>query len=117
MSRAAVLLYVVYANWKRIVGTDRIATFFEDNLRHASLLEGMRDLTENNAMTGVAIETTVGRRMDVNALIEEEASRGDGSLAVVVSGPPGMADEVRLAVVRVAARACEVEFIEESYSW
>jgi hypothetical protein len=86
-------------------------------VRHASLLEGMRDLTENNAMTGVAIETTVGRRMDVNALIEEEASRGDGSLAVVVSGPPGMADEVRLAVVRVAARACEVEFIEESYSW
>ena len=86
-------------------------------MRHASLLEGMRDLTENNAMAGVAIETTVGRRMDVNALVEEEASRTDGSLAVVVSGPPGMADEVRLAVARVAARGCEVEFIEESYSW
>jgi hypothetical protein len=86
-------------------------------MRHASLFEGMRDLTENNAMTGVAIETTVGRRMDVNALVEEEASRTDGSLAVVVSGPPGMADEVRLAVARVAARGCEVDFIEESYSW
>ena len=68
-------------------------------------------------MTGVAIEITVGRRMDVNALIEEEASHTDGSLAVVVSGPPGMADEVRLAVTRVTARGCEVEFIEESYSW
>jgi hypothetical protein len=77
----------------------------------------MRDLTENNAMTGVAIDTTVGRRMDVNALVEEAAARGDGSLAVVVSGPPGMADEVRMAVARVAARGCEIEFIEESYSW
>ena len=77
----------------------------------------MRDLTEGHALTGVAIETTVGRRMDVNALIEEEASRTDGSLAVVVSGPPGMADEVRLAVVRVAARGCKIEFVEESYSW
>lgn len=68
-------------------------------------------------MTGIAIETSVGRRIDVNALIEEEAARNDGSLAVVVSGPPGMADEVRLAVARVAARGCEIEFIEESYSW
>ena len=68
-------------------------------------------------MTGVIIETTVGRRMDVNALVEEEAARNDGSLAVVVSGPPGMADEVRLAVAKVAARGCEIEFVEESYSW
>ena len=52
----------------------------------------MRDQTENNAMTGVATETTVGRRMDVDALIEVEASRTDGSLAVEFSGPPGMAN-------------------------
>jgi hypothetical protein len=41
----------------------------------------------------------------------------EGSLAVVVSGPPGMADEVRLAVARVAGRGRVVEFVEESYSW
>ena len=39
VSRAAVLLYVVYANWEGVIRTDRITTFFEDNLRHASLLE------------------------------------------------------------------------------
>ena len=86
-------------------------------VRHASLIEGMRDLLEDNAMAGVAVETTVGRRMDVSALVEEEAARAEGSLAVVVSGPPGMADEVRLAVAGVAKRGCEVEFVEESYSW
>jgi len=68
-------------------------------------------------MAGVAVETTVGRRMDVAALVEEEAASAEGSLAVVVSGPPGMADEVRLAVAGVAKRGCEVEFVEESYSW
>jgi hypothetical protein len=69
-------------------------------------------------MTGVTIKTTVGRRMDVRALVEEEAASTSthGSLAVVVSGPPGMADEVRMAVAAVAGR-CEIEFVEESYSW
>jgi NAD(P)H-flavin reductase len=86
-------------------------------VRQASLIEGLRDLTESNAMAGVTIETTVGRRMDVRALVEQEAACTDGSLAVVVSGPPGMADEVRTAVAAVAGRSCEVEFVEESYSW
>lgn len=86
-------------------------------VRHASLLGGLRDLTESNAMAGVFVETAVGRRINVQALVEEEVARADGSLAVVVSGPAGMADEVRLAVARVAARGCEIEFVEESYSW
>ena len=86
-------------------------------VRHASLLGGLQDLMESNAMAGVTVETTVGRRMDVRALVEEEAARTDGSLAVVVSGPPGMADEVRLAVAGVAARGGQVDFVEESYSW
>jgi hypothetical protein len=87
--------------------------------RHSSLINGLRDLTESNAMAGVTIETTVGRRMDVKALVEQEAvsTSTHGSLAVVVSGPPGMADEVRMAVAAVAGRTCEVEFVEESYSW
>jgi hypothetical protein len=52
-------------------------------------------------------------------LVEEEAASTSthGSLAVVVSGPPGMADEVRMAVAAVAGRGCEIEFVEESYSW
>lgn len=86
-------------------------------VRHESLVQGMRDLAESNAMAGVVIDTTVGRRMDVRALIEAEAARKEGSLAVVVSGPGGMADEVRMAVVEVAKRGVEVVFVEESYTW
>ena len=67
-------------------------------------------------MAGVEVLTKVGERLDLGALIEE-ASAVEGSLAVVVSGPAGMADEVRLAVASVAARGRAVEFVEESYSW
>lgn len=67
-------------------------------------------------MGGVDVRTKVGGRLDLRELIEEAAAR-EGSLAVVVSGPPGMADEVRLAVAMVAARGVVVEFVEESYSW
>lgn len=75
-------------------------------------------------MSGVEVRTRVGERLDVGGLVEEvaaaAAAKGEGegsSLAVVVSGPPGMADEVRLAVARVAGRGVVVEFVEESYSW
>lgn len=80
-------------------------------------MNGLRDLVvESHAMAGVEVSTVVGRRMDIKKVVEEEVS-GQGGLAVVVSGPPGMADEVRLAVAEVAARGCEVVFVEESYSW
>ena len=89
-------------------------------VRNASLLAGLRDLTDGPGMAGVQVRTSVGARLDVRALVEEEAGRvGEGSLAVVVSGPPGMADEVRAAVVRVVRRGggAVVAFWEESYSW
>lgn len=78
----------------------------------------MRDLVvESHAMAGVHVRTFVGRRMDLKRVVEEEVQGKAGGLAVVVSGPPGMADEVRLAVAGVAARGAEVVFVEESYSW
>lgn len=85
-------------------------------VRNASLLGGLRDLVEGDAMAGVEVLTRVGERFDLGGLVEE-ASAVEGSLAVVVSGPPGMADEVRLAVTKVAGRGREVVFVEESYSW
>lgn len=86
-------------------------------MRNESLMNGLRDLVvESHAMAGVEVSTVVGRRMDIRKVVEEEVS-GLGGLAVVVSGPPGMADEVRLAVAEVARRRCEVVFVEESYSW
>lgn len=68
-------------------------------------------------MAGVEVRTKVGERLDIAGLIEEAAGMDGGGLAVVVSGPPGMADQVRLAVARVAATGRVVEFVEESYSW
>jgi len=89
-------------------------------VRRESLLGGLRDVLEGDAMVGVEVRTSVGERLDVGGLVEEIAAatgaEGD-SLAVVISGPAGMADEVRLAVARVAARGVVVEFVEESYSW
>lgn len=86
-------------------------------VRHESLLGGLRDLVESDAMAGVEVRTKVGERLDIAGLIEEAAGMDGGGLAVVVSGPPGMADQVRLAVARVAATGRVVEFVEESYSW
>ena len=73
-------------------------------------------MVEGDVMAGVEVLTRVGERFDLGGLVEE-ASAVEGSLAVVVSGPPGMADEVRLAVTKVAGRGREVVFVEESYSW
>ena len=73
-------------------------------------------MVEGDAMAGVEVLTRVGERFDLGGLVEE-ASAVEGSLAVVVSGPPGMADEVRFAVTKVAGRGREVVFVEESYSW
>jgi hypothetical protein len=49
--------------------------------------------------------------MDVQALVEEEAARNDGSLAVVVSGPPGMADEVQLDVMTTGSNQRDCLFL------
>lgn len=87
------------------------------SVRHESLFSGVRDLMESNAMAGVDVVMTVGQRMDIRSLIEAEAAHEGGSLAVVVSGPPGMADEARMAVTAVATRGVEITFVEESYSW
>jgi hypothetical protein len=90
-------------------------------VRHDSLLGGLRDLVEGDAMVGVEVMTKVGGRFDLEGLVEESSAAAEmngGSLVVVVSGPAGMADEVRLAVARVAARGrVVVEFVEESYTW
>lgn len=78
-------------------------------------------MVEGDAMVGVEVMTKVGGRFDLEGLVEESSAAAEmngGSLVVVVSGPAGMADEVRLAVTRVAARGRVVaEFVEESYTW
>lgn len=61
-----------------------------------------------------------GQRMDVFRLLEDEVAKVMGhELTVVVSGPPRMADEVRVVVARLIKSNTSVTltFVEESFSW
>ncbi|KAJ5205998.1 hypothetical protein N7491_003380 [Penicillium cf. griseofulvum] len=60
------------------------------------------------------------QRMDVSQLLEDEVARfTGGKLTVAVSGPPRMADEVRVVVARLIKSnpAVTLTFVEESFSW
>ena len=69
----------------------------------------------------VKIETRVGERFDVKRCVEQafsaagEASE-QGVLAVIVSGPPGLADEVRQIVSHTNTNQRYI-LIDEAFSW
>ena len=91
-------------------------------LRNRGLLEAARDILDSHALAGVQRHVAVGERLDLQSVLTDEVARAekDGErLAVVVSGPPSMADEVRSTVSRLArdCKRAEVVFVEESYSW
>jgi predicted ferric reductase len=60
-------------------------------------------------------------RPDMAAAISKAATRAEMTgtkVAVLVCGPPAMADEARLAVHRALKRGCHnVEYFEESFGW
>jgi predicted ferric reductase len=60
-------------------------------------------------------------RPDMAAAIAKAATRGEMTetkVAVLVCGPPAMADEARIAVHRALKRGCHsVEYFEESFGW
>lgn len=60
----------------------------------------------------------IGSRLDVEALLAEEVRAGWEKVGVVVSGPGGLCDDVRAAVVAAGKRSkTEFEFEVEAYSW
>lgn len=64
-------------------------------------------------------EVSVGARLDIEALLEREIGGCNGKgTCVVVSGPGGMADEVRRVLAELGKRkgAWPVKFIDESFS-
>jgi NAD(P)H-flavin reductase len=75
----------------------------------------------------VEVECSVGKRLDLRALLEEELhgtrggkDGGRGDVAILVSGPNGMADDVRRIACEIGARGTEargVVFIDEAFSW
>lgn len=70
----------------------------------------------------VKVETTVGQRMNLDGVLRKEMLRpqSDGCLAIVVCGPPGMADEVRQKVTWLARTnplCCAYVLVDEAFSW
>ncbi|KAI6267386.1 hypothetical protein MCOR28_008549 [Pyricularia oryzae] len=67
---------------------------------------------------GVEVETSVGKRVDLGAALEQEVLAGGDLLGVVVCGPPGMADEVRAKVTQLGRSGRRaVVFVDEAFSW
>lgn len=71
----------------------------------------------------VMVERSVGQRLDVHSILKEEllARTGDcGPVGVVVCGPPGMADDVRNEVTKLAksgSLARGVVLLDEAFTW
>ncbi|KAI8799365.1 putative ferric-chelate reductase [Cladochytrium replicatum] len=85
-------------------------------VRSRNLVTAVEDLLE-----GVSKEVFVGSegaRMDVTAVLECEILGASAAVAVVISGPKGMADAVRRKVGKLAFKAhVAVKLVEESFGW
>ncbi|KAG2017798.1 metalloreductase [Coprinopsis cinerea AmutBmut pab1-1] len=93
-------------------------TRFVWGLRNESLLHALQpDLTSLGP--GVHVETSVGARLNVREILEEELERDDeGELGIVVCGPAGMADDARNAISELGSKAKRgVVFVDEAFSW
>ena len=69
-------------------------------------------------LAGIEKETFVGKRMSIPAVLEQEVRGEKEKIAVIVSGPHSMADEVRDVVCRLGRQEnVAIKLIEESFSW
>jgi predicted ferric reductase len=74
--------------------------------------------------SNVKVEITVGKRLDLDAVLSEEMAEGDGTkrgpLAIVVSGPPGLANDVRFKVTQIGRHSGsnrQYMLVDEAFSW
>ncbi|KAJ2922194.1 hypothetical protein H1R20_g14904, partial [Candolleomyces eurysporus] len=87
------------------------------------LLRSVDDEIQGLVKRGVKVETRISGdangRLNVADLVKEELESGDGGdLGVVVCGPTGMADEVRMAIAEFGPKAKRgVVFVDEAFSW
>jgi hypothetical protein len=80
--------------------------------------------TLNAFPPNVKVETLIGQRFDFEAIIFKELVDLDGGeqgpLGIVVSGPPGLADDVRATLTRIArdcAHSRAYALVDEAFSW
>ncbi|KAH7401163.1 ferric reductase like transmembrane component-domain-containing protein [Phaeosphaeria sp. MPI-PUGE-AT-0046c] len=65
----------------------------------------------------VEVQVKIGERYDLHALLEAELHMLHRGTTVVVCGPPGMADDARIAVTSLARQGKTVRLSEHSFSW
>lgn len=65
----------------------------------------------------IDVTVSIGERFNLRQLLETELAGVHGGTTVVVCGPPGMADDARIAVTALARHGAVVRFSEESFSW
>ncbi|ETS83068.1 hypothetical protein PFICI_04944 [Pestalotiopsis fici W106-1] len=65
-------------------------------------------------------EIVVGRRLNLDALLQDEAETGWSKIAVLVCGPTGMCNDIRTIVSRLSrekANACTFELEVDALAW
>lgn len=85
-----------------------------------SVKESARCLVEevHGVLSEIEKDVRVGRRLDISRLLEQEADVGYCNIGVVVSGPGGLCDDVRAAVVAVGKKgSTSFELDVDAYSW
>ncbi|KAK0736038.1 hypothetical protein B0T21DRAFT_173015 [Apiosordaria backusii] len=85
-----------------------------------SVKESAKCLAEEveGVLSRVEKEVKVGSRLDIVDLLEKEAEVGYNKVGVVVSGPGGLCDDVRAAVVEVGKKGGTMfELDVDAYSW
>ena len=91
-------------------------------MRNASLLEAFKDEIASLS-PAVQVETSIRTRLSIADIVKEELCGirgGAGPVGVVVCGPPGMADDVRLAVTKLARNGSVrrgVVLLDETFAW
>jgi hypothetical protein len=104
------------------VGITAVAPFLHSHFGRTKLLWGVRTpgIVEEmeEQLSGIDKEIFVGQRMNILEVLERECVEKE-KIVCVVSGPPGMADEVRMAVTTLARskRNLSIHLVEESFSW
>jgi NAD(P)H-flavin reductase len=106
------------------VGITAILPYLHAHKGQAKLFWGSRSQALVNALKeevrGYGGEIIVGRRLFVKLALQREFEKvnDDVAVAVVVSGPKGMGDDVRELVCEIAkARRGDVRLLDENFGW
>ncbi|KAK2767773.1 hypothetical protein FQN54_003932 [Arachnomyces sp. PD_36] len=93
-------------------------------IRKAGLAASVQPALAALEGSGVEVETTVGRRLDLDDILRKALARTDGGdegpVGIVVCGPPAMADQVRHKVTQLTRDGPPTRpytLVDEAFGW